>query len=339
MLMPMLDHATWLAATKRGPLTPRSTRLRAIDAALLAYKTGPTPANLTKIKQALDAWIASKGPTWKQSTRNSDGAVEALQAEVNKKLLPGQIAHAAVGARLAAPAPVPRLPTMTDDTLVASYAAHVKTCFKSHWDKSKPVQTGTRLLYGILAVHQTCGIPAVKADIKALPPGYNGFFDFTTWTIQISDAKFSQYDMVYTDPPANTKPHPYFVNIAETLYHEGRHCEQWWHMARYAAHGASATDVSQRLGIPAAVATAAVKSPMKHGDPLIKKTEEWFASVYGGGRRGIVLSALALKRAAHASPKITPAEQGGGEIYGQYQGNLAEEVDAWAIQQLVRAKL
>jgi hypothetical protein len=96
--------------------------------------------------------------------------------------------------------------------------------------------------------------------------------------------------------------------------------------------------VSSRLGIPLAVAAEAAKKPMKHGDPLLTKTEAWFESVYGGGRRGIVLSALALKRAAHQSPKITPNERGGGEIYAQYQGNLAEEVDAWGIQTLVRAK-
>jgi hypothetical protein len=336
--MSMLDHATWMAATKRGPLTPRSNQLKAIDDALLVYKGAPIPANLTKVKTALDAWIKAKGPNWKASTRNSGGAVEALKAEIDQKAAPGNLAKAAMAVRLAPPPPVPPYPTMTDDQLVTRFTTHVKACFKNHWNPHDAVATGTRLLDGIVAVHRACGIPDIRAEIKSLPPGYNGFFDFSTWSIQVSDTKFSQYNMTYVDPPANTKPHPYFVNIAETLYHEGRHCEQWWHMARYAAHGASPSDVSQRLSIPIAVATEAAKKPMKHNDPMIKKTEEWFNSVYGDGRRGIVLSALALKRAAHPSPKITPSEQGGGEIYDQYQGNLAEEIDAWGIQNLVRAK-
>jgi hypothetical protein len=338
-VMPMLDHADWMAATKRGPLMPRSTELKAIDKAIEAYKLGKTPANLTKIKTALDAWIKKKGNNWKNSERNSDGAVEALQTELNQKMAtPGSIAKAAVGVVLKPKAPVPKYATMTDDVLVTRYTTHAKDCFKNHWDKTKAVQTGTKMLDGILDVHGTCGIPAVAVSIKSLPPGYNGFFDFTTWTIEISDKKFSDYDMVYTDPVTKQNPHPYFINIAETLYHEARHCEQWWHMTRFAIHGSDATKVSQQLGVPLAIANAAARKPMKNGDPMLDKTEEWFESVYGGGRREIVLKGLALKRNAHPSPKIKPSDQGGGEIYGQYQGNLAEEVDAWGIQTLVRAK-
>ena len=293
------------------------------------------------MKNALDKWIAKKGGAWKQSTRNSDGAVEALQSELAKALganNPAMLAQAARQVRLRPVPVVARYTTMTDDDQVTAYTDHVKNVFRNHWNTAQPQQTGNKMLEGITAVHTACGIPAVTVDIKALPPGYNGFFSFDSWTIEISESKFNQYAMVYEDPPANTRPHSWFVNVAETLYHEGRHCEQWWHMTRYCVHGKTPQEVSQQLGVPLNIATAAAQAPMRHGDPLLDLTKGWFESVYGGARRGIVLHALGLKRSAHQSPKITPTERGGALIHEQYSGNLAEEIDAWGIQDLVRAK-
>lgn len=48
-----------------------------------------------------------------------------------------------------------------------------------------------------------------------------------------------------------TNIHPYFVHIAEIMYHEARHCEQWWHMARYVASNArSATYLAREANRP-----------------------------------------------------------------------------------------
>jgi len=345
----MLDYDEWKKVTKRGPLTPRSSKLKDLDKALKGCKAVKNAATLRPVETALNAWIAKKGVNWKQSTRNSDGAVEALQALLIQKLAPfggvnpggvnrGTMARGAQRVSLRALPAVAHYHTMTDDAQVTIYTDGVKTCFRNHWDITQPVQTGTHMLQGLLNVHNNCGIPPVGIDIKALPDGYNGFFDFPTWTIQISEKKFNQFDMVYANPPANTVPHEWFVNVAETLYHEGRHCEQWWHMARYSVHGKQPVDVTQQLGIPLNIATAAARNPMKFGDPMMGLTEGWFKSVYGGARRGIVLHGLGLKRNPHPSPTITPAEQGGAMIHEQYSKHLAEEVDAWRIQDLVRAK-
>jgi hypothetical protein len=339
--MAILDRGEWKRRTKRGLLTPRSSELEAIDRAMATYYDHPGIKALTTIKEALDAWIAKKGVNWSDSTRNTNGAVDELKQAVESRLGGGKgggLMKEAKKIVLDAPPPVAKYPTMTDDLLLTEFAQHALSCFKNHWNKSQPVTTGQKLLEGITDVHQQCNIPAVGIDIKALPPGYNGFFAFSTWTIEISTTKFSSYDMVWTDSPANTKPHPWFVTIAETLYHEARHCEQWWHMARYCALGNEADEVAATLGIPLWVAQEAKTRPMKHKDPLMNLTKAWYESVYGGSKRGVVLHALALKRTAHASPKITPTEKGGGLIHEAYSGDLAEEVDAWAIQTLLRAK-
>jgi hypothetical protein len=147
----------------------------------------------------------------------------------------------------------------------------------------------------------------------------------------------------YLDP-ARAKLHPYFVNTLETVYHEARHCEQWWHMARFHALGRTAGDVERDLGIPRRIAERASRIPMKStragSDPMFDLTKGWFESVYGahgGMQRGITLAALALRRSRERK-RVVPMDQFHQQRHEEYKGNLAEEVDAWGIQELVRAK-
>lgn len=338
--MAIQDYKSWKKDTALGFAKPQTSRFKALNRAMKAYDKDKSSANRKAIAAALKDWINLKDPNgaglWKNRGRNAKGAIENLHAE----LQPDFIALAVPAARsaLKSHAVIAAYQTMTDDNHVQSFADHCKDCFRNHWNKSQPVATGERLMQGLTNIHTACGIPAFRVDIKALPPGYNGFFNFQTWTIEISDAKFSSYDMVW-DPAGQTNtPHAYFVNIAETLYHEARHCEQWWHMARYSALGDDANKVAMDMGIPLTIANQAKARPMKHGDPMDELTRGWLQSVYGESKRGIVLHALGLKRNAHPSPKLNPGETGGTLVHAAYSGDLAEEVDAWGIQDLVRAK-
>jgi hypothetical protein len=333
--MPIPTLEQWKANTNRGYLHPASAELLAIDRAIEAYHLHPGGATRIAISTALEAWKNTKG-NWQTSRRNVRGAVDALQHELHG-IMAQAMPERGTPAQLNAPPPVPPYSTLTDDAQVTVYAQRVIDCFRHHWVITQPNVAGDLLRDAIHAVQINCGIPRLNFDVIAMDPGYLGFFQFASWKMQINRALFTSYDMAW-DPPTSVRPHAYFINIAETIYHEARHCEQWWHMARYAAPTLSAHELASQLGIAPGVANLAKATPMRDGDQMQDLTVGWYQSVYGGGKRDMVLSALALNRSPHVSPKVTPNQRAGAMIHEQYSGDLPEEQDAWAIQQLVRAK-
>lgn len=78
----IMTYQEWMQATKRGVLTPRSAHLKKIDTALRNYGTMRNQTALKTLREAINAWIASKGQGWRTSTRNRGGIVERLVDEV-----------------------------------------------------------------------------------------------------------------------------------------------------------------------------------------------------------------------------------------------------------------
>jgi len=84
--------------TKAGPLTPRSTELKAIDEALRHYDAeGKGVKPLINLKKAIDAWIRAKGPGWRTSERNKNRAMENLVSGVDALLVNLQLEVPLVG--------------------------------------------------------------------------------------------------------------------------------------------------------------------------------------------------------------------------------------------------
>jgi hypothetical protein len=86
-----MNYTTWMAETKRGITTPRSTQLKAVDNAFSTCKdtaTGSLPQRKALV-DALVAWIGFKGGNWRQSTRNATvdgtgkGTVERLLRDLS----------------------------------------------------------------------------------------------------------------------------------------------------------------------------------------------------------------------------------------------------------------
>lgn len=77
----------WLAATSLT-MKPRSTQLKAVDAAIAEYEKTKNEKILFKIKNALDDWKRSKGPgpEWETSARNArpKRPISALNEELKK---------------------------------------------------------------------------------------------------------------------------------------------------------------------------------------------------------------------------------------------------------------
>jgi hypothetical protein len=179
------------------------------------------------------------------------------------------------------------------------------------------------------------GVPAVTPAFDA-NPNNDGSFDFPTWRMLIGRGPLGG-DTISLDDAKE---------IADTVYHEARHTEQWYRMAQLrAAQGLSAAAVATELGIPARIATQAKADPLVRGSMLAVIAQGWWDSVYGTGsqHREAVLTEVdradtALKQArqrAQAHP--TPANQAAldraqarfDRAFAAYR-NLPEENDAWA---------
>jgi hypothetical protein len=151
------------------------------------------------------------------------------------------------------------------------------------------------------------GVPALK-----LPPTWGASgntwatFTFRTWTLDLNPANFdpTYYDFLSADDQND---------VAGTVYHEARHAEQWFRMARERAGlGASQTDL-EALGHPSDIALAALANPINQCDRSQYEAEEWYESVYGAGR-------------THRDTTLTDPSA----PYDDYRA-LPEERDAWGV--------
>ncbi len=172
-------------------------------------------------------------------------------------------------------------------------------------------------------------VPEVASAADAGSRFDSASFDFTTWTLSIGsqglDAPMSDADV---------------GEMADTVYHESRHAEQWFRVARVKAGEAPTPDAATLagdLGIPQAIAKAALARPLKpltkvqkafhskkYAERHQKKLDEasdWYESVYGTGsaHRGAVYADLNNRVADYMA--------------------LAEEVDAWAVGGSAKAKI
>jgi hypothetical protein len=132
-----------------------------------------------------------------------------------------------------------------------------------------------------------------------------GQFDFRTWQMDLGPDAFDPSHYETAGPAAE-------ADLLDTVYHEARHSEQWFRMARERAGlGATAEQIVHVMQIPDWVAQAAVAYPILQCDVSQYEAEEWYQSVYGTG-------------AAHRDATLN-------DVQGNYEDyrNLPEEHDAW----------
>lgn len=144
----------------------------------------------------------------------------------------------------------------------------------------------------------------------------NGYFDFGPWALTFGGAANE----------SASKTHAMVASLADTVYHESRHCEQWFRIAQMAASGrlpvrmgvpairADAPGLAQDMGISPTAAAAAVANSNFGASGISAVTiTTWFTSIYGahGTRRGNIYAFLQNE-------------------YDRYR-NLPEEQDAWRL--------
>lgn len=156
---------------------------------------------------------------------------------------------------------------------------------------------------------KAAGVPKVTTgeDINSQS---NAEFDFTTWKITFGAPLMVAGSLTALRLGVNT------------VYHEARHCEQWYRMAQGVAAGKlnknvqnridhkSAADIAAKLWIPLNIAQAAM-SNTDYGGNTDREVLAWWDSVYAksGGIRN--------RKLGHIQ-----------ERYDAYR-NLPEEIDAW----------
>lgn len=159
------------------------------------------------------------------------------------------------------------------------------------WAKANGTKTlaefATQLVTYVNIELSKSGVPNVTADLNAAP-GTLGEFDFTPWTLQMNPGSFSSRAGVTTVADLNNNE---TGEIANTVYHESRHAEQWFRMARLlAGEGKKANAIKTETGIESSrVLRAAESDPLS--DPgssasqikqdIFKEAKAWQKSVYG----------------------------------------------------------
>ncbi len=79
----VMTSERWKKYTEGGFAAIRSSKLKAVDASLVAYHAAPSTPNLVSLRMALKAFIAEEGPSWKSKPRNRLHAVEHLYLQAH----------------------------------------------------------------------------------------------------------------------------------------------------------------------------------------------------------------------------------------------------------------
>lgn len=193
---------------------------------------------------------------------------------------------------------------------------------QKEWSTLNDTARQDKLLKYVNNELKTSNVPKLKGMVQD-PTAAQPSFDFRTWTIKV----VGQFDR--TDAP-------YLRWLAYTVYHEARHAEQYFRIARkLAGEGEDATQIAASTYMPLDIAQLAVKRPLKEQSKTSKffhskkynerqskklgDANAWHRSIYGvdSGARTAILT----------SPNMTP----GTDVYNQYL-NLPEEVDAYTTQ-------
>lgn len=184
-------------------------------------------------------------------------------------------------------------------------------------------------------------VPAISV-VQAPGGGNDGTFDFETWTIEIDPqavfagkAKISELS---TDEVRE---------VADTLHHEARHCEQWFRMARLLAgqklgvpqadgtpadETTVAQEIADEMGIPSSAGLWAAQAPLMTGNEESAEAQEWYDSVYGANSayRDLILGDLdtAINDMAQPLVDLRNAIELKGEAATPYDEQQAQgEVD------------
>jgi hypothetical protein len=201
---------------------------------------------------------------------------------------------------------------LADPTNRSEFCAEFKALVAT-WPTMTPVQRQAALQALINRQLAKSGLPTVGINPAALEATLFGQLDFQNWNMNLNN------NLLNKDSLDSSQAR----DLANTVYHEARHAEQWYAIARCRASepGMTAQKLASDLGVPQRVAAQAMANPLTGDGPRRIFGETMDRSVYGsqGAHRDKVLGDL-----AGTSPRPY--------TYEQYRA-LPEEVDAWRTEE------
>ncbi len=160
---------------------------------------------------------------------------------------------------------------------------------------------------------------------RGIPPATYGFqkeagasFEWKEWRVNFNDELLRK-------PRLEPKE---FTELLEHAYHEARHGEQFFMMARaQAGDEATLAFITKKLGLPEKVARLAHDDPLWRDAPGFDDAMKWFESIYGAGKeaRSVTLKTLTSTEKDYLSKRATQelAESNYKEVQAALQGGTA----------------
>ncbi|TFW32468.1 hypothetical protein [Massilia horti] len=213
------------------------------------------------------------------------------------------------------------------------------------WPKLKPAQRQQRLQALASAQAQANGSPSprlVKMTEKELKddPQKNGIFSYKEWQIKVNPNLLQHNELSAQQAAA----------LGDTIYHETRHAEQWYLIARRQAETEGKASTILKT-FPPPVAKKAASQPLGASDCRRLCADQLYTSVWGAGSqsRNTTLhnlgpqtkAYLEAKKAheaatksgdqakiAQAAARLAATQQTYVATYAAYRA-LPEEADAW----------
>jgi hypothetical protein len=157
-------------------------------------------------------------------------------------------------------------------SLTKAFVNDAYAYWKDKANKDKPIRDLTDML--LLRVNDELNFPCLWA-YKA--SGSRGSFSRTTWMITLNTSSFSKRAGV-TKVGEHSKSE--VARIVQTIYHEARHAQQYFRIARMkAGEGKNFLQIMTEMGIPPFVAAVAASKPLKPDSKanrkLLKEAKVW----------------------------------------------------------------
>lgn len=159
--------------------------------------------------------------------------------------------------------------------LTKGFAGGAYAFWKDETNKDKPLRALTDHL--VAEVNKLLPWPCTLLYPAGMNASTRGSFDRTAWVIRMNTTAFSSRAGVTKVGQLNREE---VSGIVNTVYHEARHSEQYWQIARLqAGTGKDALDIMKDMSIPLIVALLASLDPLK-GDTkankkLVAEAKEW----------------------------------------------------------------
>jgi hypothetical protein len=188
-------------------------------------------------------------------------AIAARQAAVNaeRKPTPPLQVDGKAGPRTL---PILKQVGLATDASIDTYTDHI-VGMKDELDKATPAKRAELLMKEINARLSAAGVPQITKPVVF--DGHLNAFSADTWTMTMSE-------IALADPK----------NAATTMYHEARHAEQSFRIARMlAGKKRSAAQITAEASIEATVAEQAVGQPLAPGTTEAVEAEGWHEDEVG----------------------------------------------------------